>query len=116
MRRIHRHLTGIDSGSIILFSDYQHDGVMWTGKGPRELRKIIEFDSPFASVPTVTVHISMWDFDKESNQRADISAETVNPEGFVIVFRTWGDTRIARIRADWLAIGEIADDEDWDVV
>ena len=42
-------------------------------------------------------------------------AETVNPEGFVIVFRTWGDTRVARIRADWIAMGELPDDDAWDV-
>jgi hypothetical protein len=32
-----------------------------------------------------------------------------------MVFRTWGDTRVARVRADWMAIGEQRSDEDWDV-
>jgi hypothetical protein len=45
----------------------------------------------------------------------DISADMVTAEGFVIVFRTWGDTRVARVRADWLAIGGCANDDDWDV-
>ena len=39
----------------------------------------------------------------------------VNSEGFVIVFRTWADTRVARIRADWLAIGELSAEDDWNV-
>ena len=47
--------------------------------------------------------------------RADISAAKVTPEGFVIVFRTWGDTRVARVRADWLAIGEAIGDDDWEI-
>lgn len=116
MLRINKNKTGVANGSLILFSDYQHDGVMWTGTGPREFRRVVEFDEVFARAPVVTVSISMWDFEKATNQRADISSEMVNSEGFVIVFRTWGDTRIARIRADWLAIGEVADDDDWDVV
>ncbi|MGB5558157.1 MAG: H-type lectin domain-containing protein [Paracoccaceae bacterium] len=45
-----------------------------------------------------------------------MSAEDVTPKGFSIVFRTWGDTRVARVRANWLSIGELRDDEDWDVV
>jgi hypothetical protein len=46
----------------------------------------------------------------------DISAETITVEGFVIVFRTWGDSRVARVRADWLAIGALRGEDDWEVV
>ena len=68
-----------------------------------------------SGVPVVQVSLSMWDMDQKTNQRADISAETITPEGFEIVFKTWGDTRVARVRADWLAIGELRDEDDWDV-
>jgi hypothetical protein len=34
----------------------------------------------------------------------------------VIVFRTWGDTRVARVRADWLAIGALPHEDDWEIV
>jgi H-type lectin domain len=115
MRRLTSHLTGIDRGSLVLFSDYQDGGAMWTGQGPRELRKVVTFSEPFTAEPVVQVSLSMWDMDQKTNQRADISAEMVNPEGFVIVFRTWGDTRVARVRADWIAIGEVKSDEDWEV-
>jgi len=113
MRKLRSRLLGVENGSVMLFSDYQHDGVMWTGEGPREFRKIIEFDEPFSVVPVVQVALSLWDFDKATNQRADIFAEMVNSEGFALVFRTWGDTRIARARADWIAFGEVKDDDDW---
>ena len=106
---------GVEQGNKILFSDFAHDGAMWTGSGPREVRQPQSFKQPFKSPPVVTVSISMWDIDHKTNSRVDISAESVTTEGFQIVFRTWGDTRIARIRADWLAIGEMRDDEDWDV-
>ncbi len=36
--------------------------------------------------------------------------------GSEIVFRTWSDTRIARIRADWMAIGSTRGEDEWDVV
>lgn len=88
---------------------------MWTGDGARELRRVVEFEEPFLSDPVVQVSLSMWDMDQKTNQRADIAAEMVNREGFVIVFRTWGDTRVARVRADWLALGEVRGEDDWDV-
>ena len=113
MKKLNSHLLGIDNGTLVLFSDYQHDGAMWSGEGPREFRKIIEFSDSFSSTPIVQVSISMWDFDNKTNQRADISAEMVNPEGFALVFRTWGDTRVARIRADWTAFGETDSEDDW---
>ncbi len=115
MRRFTGHLMGVDQGSIILFSDYQDGGAMWTGNGPRELRRLVEFKQPFLTDPVVQVTLSMWDMDQKTNQRADISAEMVNPEGFIIVFRTWGDTRVARVRADWLAIGEVRGVDDWQI-
>jgi H-type lectin domain len=54
--------------------------------------------------------------DHSTNPRADIRSDNVTPTGFDIVFRTWSDTRIARIRADWTAIGTVQDDEVWEVV
>lgn len=113
MQRLSSHMLGVDQGSIVLFSDFQDGGAMWTGQGPRELRRAVEFSEKFKSVPVVQVSLSMWDMDQKSNQRADISAEMVNDEGFVIVFRTWGDTRVARVRADWIAIGEVRSEDDW---
>lgn len=115
MIRLRSHLTGVENGSILLFSDFQDGGAMWTGTGPRELRHIVEFSESFVSDPAVQVTLSMWDMDQKTNQRADITAESVNPAGFVIVFRTWGDTRVARVRADWMAIGELKDPEQWEL-
>ncbi len=115
MRRFASHLLGVEQGSIVLFADFKDGGSMWTGDGPRELRRLVEFSAPFRGDPVVSLSLSMWDMDQKTNQRADISAEMVNPEGFILVFRTWGDTRIARVRADWLAIGEARADDDWDI-
>lgn len=108
-------VVGVQQGTRILFSDFAHDGAMWTGSGAREVRHDQVFSEPFLSIPVVTVGISMWDIDHRTNSRVDLTVENITATGFQIVFRTWADTRIARIRADWLAIGQARDEDDWDV-
>lgn len=115
MRKISPHAVGVQQGSLVLFSDYQTGGAMWTGEGPRELRREIAFDQPFEDAPSVMVSLSMWDIDHQHNPRMDISAASITAEGFEIVFRTWGDTRVARVRADWLAIGPCRHEDDWEI-
>ena len=113
MWRIRTNRLGVDQGSRVLFSDYQHDGEMWTGAGERQARAWVRFSEPFLAPPAVQVGLSMWDIDHSTNQRVDLSAEGVTEAGFALVFRTWGDTKVARVRADWIALGEIAHDDDW---
>jgi hypothetical protein len=69
----------------------------------------------FRDVPVVHLAMSMWDTDGDTNQRADLRAEAITETGFEIVFRTWGDSRVARIRADWIAIGEVSGEDDWEM-
>jgi len=55
---MHRSISGplgIEDGEIVLFSDYEHDGPMWTGSGPRESRKQVVFKEPFNAPPSVRV-------------------------------------------------------------
>ena len=116
MKRLSSGKIGIAQGSKVLFSDFADGGVMWTGQGDRESRHAISFKEPFLAGPTVMVGISMWDIDHKHTLRADITAEKITQNGFDLVFRTWGDTRVARVRADWTAIGALRDDEDWEIV
>lgn len=106
---------GVEQGSAIVFSDFEDGGEMWTGSGPRVLYQPVSFSESFAELPIVHVSLSMWDMDQKTNQRADISAEDISGNGFTIAFKTWGDTRVARVRADWLAIGPLSSEDDWDV-
>lgn len=115
MRYLKSNVTGIDQGSLILFSDFEDGGIMWVGEGPRAIRKEIKFSEPYRSIPAVHISLSMWDMDQKTNFRADIAAESITEAGFVVLFQTWGDTRVARVRADWLAIGELTDSDDWNV-
>lgn len=115
MKRISSHVVGISQGSQHLFSDFQDGGAMWTGTGPREMRVAVVFDEPYHAAPSVQAHLSMWDMDQKHNARADVSVDEITETGFTIVFKTWGDTRVARARADWLAIGPVVSEDDWTV-
>ncbi len=115
MKRLKSGTIGIDQGSQVLFSDFEDGGAMWTGEGTREKRVAVRFSEPFASAPAVQVAMSMWDLDQKTNPRADICAVEISATGFVILFQTWADTRVARVRADWTAIGELPDEERWEV-
>lgn len=115
MKRISSGSIGVDQGSRVLFSDFADGGMMWTGHGSRESRQKVAFKEAYAEVPTVHVSISMWDLDQKTNARADIAAENVTVTGFDLVFRTWADSRVARIRADWMSIGALRDPDGWEL-
>ena len=113
MRRFRNNSIGVDQGEMILFSDFVHDGEMWTGEGPRHIRSFVLFREAFVTPPVVHVAMSMWDMSNTANSRADVQASDIKPEGFAIVFRTWGDSKVARVRVSWIAIGERYEPDDW---
>jgi hypothetical protein len=113
MIRLDSAVVGIDQGDTVLFSDYEDGGKMWTGKGSRERRAAVKFSEPYRTPPSVHVALSMWDMDSGTNVRADVTAEKITEIGFDLVFRTWGDTRVARARIRWMAIGELVNPDDW---
>lgn len=116
MQIINSARVGIAQGSVDLFSDYEEGGDMWTGHGARSRSQWVAFDQPFSAPPAVHVTLTLWDMDSAHNVRADLTAENVSVTGFDAVFRTWLDTRVARVRISWLAIGEVCSEDDWDVV
>jgi hypothetical protein len=115
MKKLRSHTIGIDSGDVVLFSDFEDGGEMWTGRGQRERRRHIKFGEAYKTAPNVQMTLSLWDVDAATVMRADISAQAVTCEGFDMVFRTWGDTRVARVRIAWTAIGELPDPDDWEL-
>lgn len=115
MKRLRSHLIGIDQGLVNLFSDFEDGGEMWTGSGPRQRRQHVVFSEEFRKMPTVIVGLTMWDTDHASNMRVDVQAEKTDETGFDMVFRTWDDSRVARVRANWTAFGELRQDDDWEL-
>lgn len=115
MRRLTNHRIGIDQGDALLFAEFEDGGDMWTGTGPRERRKSVAFSAPFRDIPVVHTTVSLWDVDTASAVRAEVVAENITTSSFDIVFHTWADTRVARIRVAWVAIGELPHEDDWDL-
>jgi len=115
MKRLRNHMIGIDQGEVVLFSDFEDNGKMWTGNGPRQHRTPVEFAEKFRHDPSVTVHLTMWDISSDVNARADVTAADITRDGFAIAFKTWGDTKVARVRVGWQAIGELRQSDEWDL-
>lgn len=113
MQRFNHTAIGVCQGKLQLFSAFEDNGPMWAGKGPRVERRQVRFPQSFLTPPVVHVSVSMWDIEGSSNQRADIASDHVTRDGFEVVFRTWDDTRVARIRADWMAIGAVQHEDDF---
>ncbi len=88
---------------------------MWTAEGPRENRRPVRFSEAFRKPPAVHVSLSLWDVDNSSNTRAEVTADQITENGFDLVFRTWGNTRVARVRMNWMAIGELRHADEWDL-
>lgn len=115
MQKLYSSVTGVDQGTELLFSDHENEGPMWSGEGPREVIKKVEFASKFKERPVVHVSLSMIDGANWTNQRIEIKSQAISRSSFEIVFKTWGDTKVARAAVSWLAIGDAAGEGDWDV-
>ncbi|WGI22642.1 H-type lectin domain-containing protein [Amylibacter sp. IMCC11727] len=115
MKKLYSSVTGVDQGSIQLFSDFEDEGEMWSGTGERERWMPVEFSEPFKGIPSVFITLELLDLHSGANHRTVTVAENISETGFDAILRTWGDTRIARARAAWIAIGEVKGDEDWDI-
>ena len=115
MKRVASHLIGSDQGELMLFSDYENDGEMWTGTGERERVLPVTFSQAYRNLPVVHCAMSLLDLATGPSIRADVGTRDITETGFSIVFRTWEDSRVARIRVAWMAIGELSDDEEWEL-
>jgi len=115
MRKLETSVIGIDEGEVVLFSDFESGGDMWTGEGPRDTRVAITFSESYLEKPHVSASVSMLDMSNSANIRTDLQRENITKTGFDIVFRTWGDTQVARCRVAWQSIGPVTADDVWDI-
>ena len=101
--------------ALLALAFLSFSSAIFAQEGVKKVEDVIKFKEAFSAVPSVMVSMSMWDTDNKHNARVDLSAEGITVAGFQLVFRTWGDTRVARVRADWMAIGAANSDDNWDV-
>ncbi|WP_265500495.1 H-type lectin domain-containing protein [Paracoccus beibuensis] len=104
---------GIVQGETLIVADFDAHGPMWTTEGERTARERVSFPERFLTAPAVHLGVGMWDLDSDRNQRGDLRADNLTPSGFDLVFSTWGDTRVARLRVQWIAIGALPDEQDF---
>ena len=115
MRKFKSHMIGIAQGEVVMFNDFETGGPMWSGSGSRVAKKSVRFEEPFDEAPAVTVSVAMCDMSNEAYLRMELCAEDITRDGFDIHFGTWGDTKIARTRVTWQAIGAISSEDAWDI-
>ncbi len=113
MIRLDHALIGIDHGDVMLLSDCENNGAMWAGTGDRKRSMPIVFSAVYRTPPAVSVGFSLLDIDQGTNMRFDLKPENITTTGFDITLRTWQDTKIARARVAWQAIGELHHEDDW---
>ncbi len=115
MKKLNAHRIGVESGIAHLFSDFAEGGEMWSGEGERKQTIHVAFSEPFLNPPVIQIGFSLWDISNDANTRVDLKAANVAADGFDIIFTTWADTKVARMHANWMAIGEVEDEDIWDV-
>lgn len=75
------------------------------GDGDRSFRAHVDFASPFASPPVVTVSLCGFDIDHCDTARLRVHPEAISATGFDLVVTTWRGTKVYRVETSWLAIG-----------
>jgi hypothetical protein len=81
-------------------------GDWWTGSGPREVTKHIDFPAgTFSSTPAVMAAISNLDASKAANVRIDAQVTNVSKNHCDIRISTWADSKIASVVVSWIAVG-----------
>ena len=79
---------------------------LYESTGPRLTEYTVPFGYTFKEPPAVHVGIMGMEILKEGNHRYNVQVQEVNKDGFRIMYKTWGDTKVCFIKAAWLAIGQ----------
>lgn len=103
----------VQSGYMPVFDHYDDKGPMWFGSGDREVVEYVRFDKPFTRSPYVALTITQMDTDTSRYLRYELFAKNIRPDGFDVSFKTWSDSRFARISVHWIAMGERTDPDLW---
>lgn len=70
----------------------------------RRFKTRIKFSSNFSNPPNVVLALSGVSMSNESTFRLNITHIPYN-DGFDLVIKTWGDTKVYAVKVSWLAIG-----------
>lgn len=87
-----------------LFNHVDEDLPMWSSEGDRTVTTRIQFYRMFRYPPTITLGVTGLDSSHDQNLRFGLNAIDVTVSGFIIEFKTWSDTHIARASVTWQAV------------
>ena len=73
-------------------------------EGPRSFTLEVRFREAFASKPEIILSVTSVDSNNKANLRYRIESSFVSPEGFILKFSTWEDTKIYSMEGQWMAI------------
>lgn len=97
-------MANVESGSVS-FHNSQHPTMM-TGTGERRFTDFVKFDKHFDVEPEVMVALQGVDIIHDHNARAYLEVRDITHDGFELTLHTWGDTKIWKLKASWLAFLE----------
>ena len=86
---------------------------MWSGTGDRQVVHTVEFDASFNRPPIVQLAVTLLDAASDKHLRYALTSENITEHSFDIVFKTWLDSRFARVWIDWTAMGSRSDPDMW---
>lgn len=76
------------------------------GSGERVFTRAVTFESKFANPPKVVIGLSGLDVNATKNNRVVVTAKNITDSGFQVEYKTWSDTILYGVWADWLAYGD----------
>lgn len=94
---INNRVRDCQSGSV--------QSVFWTDDQPSPYpdKQSVIFATPFHKSPTVSVGMDVADIFSGANTRYTVLVQNVTPDGFDIIFNTWGDTHIYKMGVSYIA-------------
>lgn len=76
------------------------------GSGERVFTRAVTFESKFANPPKVVIGLNGLDVGSTKNNRVVVTAKNITDSGFQVEYKTWSDTILYAVWANWLAYGD----------
>jgi hypothetical protein len=77
------------------------------GTGERQMTVSVSFTKPFKVKPDVVVGITLIDAASGVGTRVSATADGISRDGFTVVVKTWGDSKIFGAQGSWVAVAPV---------
>jgi len=69
------------------------------------IKKHVKFDKSYSVQPKVFASVTLIDFSEGSDHRLKLNITNITTTGFDITLATWCNTKMSKVRANWMAFG-----------